>query len=127
MPTCGAAHAGRLVGAAHGDAPARRTDGRELLAALLEAERPSVAGAGEFRDDVLLVLDRWDKQHLVDEVLSQWHDIDLDDDVACGVALLSTSSTKLLACPTYPVPQDVVAEFTSPGHRRPLRLEQRGQ
>jgi len=62
--------------------------GGELLAALLEAERPSVAGTGEFRDDVLSVLDRWDKQHLVDEVLSRWHDIELDDDVLAVVALL---------------------------------------
>jgi len=68
--------------------------GRELLAELLEAERPALAGSGGFRDNAVSVLDRWDRRHLVDDVLARWYDIEVDDEVLAVVGRLRRGGTR---------------------------------
>src|SRR5262249_57019733 len=53
-----------------------------LLCELLKEERPTVRGPGDFPGAVGSVLARHDLSERLDEVLSSWREIEVDQDVA---------------------------------------------
>jgi putative hydrolase of the HAD superfamily len=73
-------------------------DGAEaetLLAEVLAAEAPAVRGAEDFPQAVAAVLARWDRADRLDEVLSSWHEIEVDHAV---VALIQDLRAQGVRC-----------------------------
>ncbi len=70
-------------------------EGETLLAEVLAAEEPAVRGAQDFPRAVASVLARWDRVHRLEEVLSSWREIEVDQAV---VALIQELRAEGVHC-----------------------------
>lgn len=65
-----------------------------LLAELFEAERPTLLGMADFPEAVAAVLTRWDLADRLDEVLSSWREIEVDDAVVAVIQELRATGVR---------------------------------